>query len=209
MTTLTQRLGLKRHTTGDRFRIADYVDNWLVLDAAPGRHICTSATHPVTWDAAHIGRGIRETDTGLDWRWNGTVFVRESPKGDLGSADVVANAATASTAPVVAITTNVTVPAGDRPVMVHLSGPGVYSTVGLTRLYLFRGATQIQSWLSHGRLTGTADDQPRAISMSIRDTPGVGAQAYTLQFSAEAGYGGTSTLIAAAGTPLRLSVVEI
>jgi len=208
LTTLTQRLGLKRHTTGDKFKTQDYSDDQAILDGSPGRLICTSATQPV-WNSAHTGRMIFETDTTLSWWWDGALFQRLSPVGDLGSAQVTSNVATSSTALVVAVTTNVVLPRGNRPVMVCLSGPGVYSTVGLTRLALFRGATQIQSWLSHGQLTGLATDQPRVVALSIRDTPATGAQAYTLQFSAEVGYGGMSTLTAAATTPLRLSVVEI
>jgi len=202
-------LRLKRHTTADKYLIQDYTDNWNVLDANPGIFVCTSTTNPTTWTTADLGRMIHETDTGLVWRWDGSRFLRLYAVGDLGSAQITEPVQTTSTSLVDAVTLDVTVPRGDRAVMVYLSGPGVYNTNGLTRLALFRGATQIQSWLSHGRLTGEATDQPRPISMSIRDTPAAGPTTYSLRYSAEVGYAGTSHLQAAIDAPLRLSVVEI
>lgn len=208
MSTLTQRLRLKRWTTASKWRNADLVSNWGILDAAPGLFTCTSSTHP-TWDASQEGRWIDERDTGLTWRWNGTGFERTGPVGDLGDDEITSQVQTSSTALQTALTANVTVPEGGRSVRVSVAGPGVYSTVGLTRLALFRDSTQIMSWLSHGQLSGTATDQPRPLMMQVKDSPTAGAHTYTLQYSAEVGYGGTSTLQAETDAPLRLDVVEV
>ena len=45
--------------------------------------------------------------------------------------------------------------------------------------------------------------------LPVRDTPGAGAQEYTLRYSTEIGFGGTSTLMAAASRPLRIFAVEV
>lgn len=210
MPTLTQRLRLKKHTTGDTYRIQDYTDNWNILDANPGTFLCTEATFPTSWDGADAGRLIHETDTGLLWRWNGTEAVRVFPVGDLGLTELTApSPGTSSTTPQVALSLEVDVPRGGRSVLVNVNGPGVYSTNGLARLALFRDSTQIQSWLSHGRLSGDATDQPRPISMAVRDTPSAGTVTYTFRYAAETGYAGTVTLQGALDQPLQLSVVEV
>lgn len=211
MTTPTPRLGLKIFTTADQFKVQDWDDNANVLDGAPGLLLCTSTTHPTTWTAAQNGMLILETDTGLVWRYtSGTTFVRQYASGKLGLTKVTAAVNTSATTLQTAVSVAVTVPAGNRSIEVRASGPGVYSTVDLTRLAIFRDGTQLQSWLSHGTLTGTASAQPRPVSMTvIDDSVTAGAHTYTLQYAAEPGYGGTSTLQAAATTPLMLSVVEI
>ena len=209
MTTLSARLGLKKSTTADRFRIAEYAENWGVLDNYPGVFICASTSRPTTWTAAHTGMLIQETDTGLIWRWSGTAFVRSAGSGLLLNVTRTADLATVSTSLVVALTAAVTVPAGNRPMQVMVSGPGVYNTIGLTRLALFRGATPIQSWLSQGRTGATYDLQPRPVALSLIDVPPAGAVSYTLQFSAEVGFGGTSTLQSAVNNPLGLAIVEL
>jgi len=71
MSTLTPRLQLKRPDGADAFKRQDFVDNWNLLDAAPGLHICTSTSRP-TWAAAHAGRTILETDTKREVLWTGT-----------------------------------------------------------------------------------------------------------------------------------------
>jgi hypothetical protein len=207
---LSTRLGLKRHTTADRFHIQDYADNWDTLDAAPGLHICTSTSRPTTWGAGQTGRRIGETDTGLVWRWTGTGWTRQSGSGLLLRSARTTDFATSSTSLVVVQSAAVTIPDGNRPVLITVSGPGVYNTVGLTALALFRGATQLQAWQSQGRLAATYDAQPRPLMMSVIDpAPTLGAQSYSLQASAVVGFGGTSTIQASTNAPLALSVVEL
>lgn len=103
-----------------------------------------------------------------------------------------------------------TVPPGGRALLITASGPGVYNTVGLTSLALFRGATQLQAWQSQGRLAATYDAQPRPVMMTVIDeTPALGAQTYTLQAAAVVGFGGTSTVQASTNAPLAITVVEL
>jgi hypothetical protein len=72
MASFTPRMALKRNDGSDPFSRQDFVDNWNKIDAAPGKHICTSTSRPTTWGAAHAGREIIETDTGRTLTWNGT-----------------------------------------------------------------------------------------------------------------------------------------
>ena len=208
MSTLSQRLGLKQHTLGDNFRIADYADNWDRLDDFPGVYPCLSTARP-TWAAGQAGMLISETDTGLLWRWTGAAWARVSPAGLLGKTTATANFATSSTSAVTAITTAVTVPAGNRSVLLIAEAGGVASTVGITRLSLWRDATQIQSWLQEGSAGAGASAQPQPLDKTLVDTPAAGAITYTLRIAAEIGFGGTSTLVATSTSPMSLSVVEV
>lgn len=210
MTTLSTRLGLKKHTTADQFHIADYAGNWQILDGSPGVFVCTSSTRPATWTSDHNGMLISETDTGLLWRWNGTAFVRFYGKGLLGEASRTTDASTSSTTEITILTAATTIPAGGRSVLVTVAGPGVYNTAGVTRMWLYRGATEIQSWLQRGYVGGTWDRQPEPASLVQPDTPPTaGALSYTLRFAAEPGFAGTSTLMASTNRPLTLRVVEV
>ena len=74
MPTYTPRLGLKRPEASDSFLRQDFVDNWNILEAAPGVYPCTSATKP-TWDANKAGRTIYETDTHTMRYWSGSAWV--------------------------------------------------------------------------------------------------------------------------------------
>lgn len=207
MPTQTSRLGLTRHTTGDNFKIADYAGNWGRLDEFPGYYPCTSTTRP-TWASAQAGMLIVETDTGLIWRWTGSAWARQAPVGLLGRSTRTTDISTSSTALVTALTTTVTVPAGGRSVLVVAEGGGVYSTVGITRIALLRGATTLASWLHKGAIGGGAE-QPTPLAFTTVDAPPAGSNAYTLQFSAEVGIGGTSTLQGNATTDMALAVVEV
>lgn len=211
MTVLTSRLNLVKWVTGDRFKKAELAGNWDKIDAAPGTQIVGSRSEITTWTSAQNGRRIIETSTGLEWYWDGTAFKRTAPVGHLGTHKVTGPgpSTTSTDLSFIAATVDVVVPAGGRSVEVIVSGSGVHSTVDLSRLAIWRGSTQIQSWLSHGVLSGSASSQPRPVSMVLRDDPPAGSVTYTLRLAAEPGYGGTSTLMATADTPLSLSIVEV
>jgi len=74
MSTFTPRLQLKRHDGSDPFLRQDFVDNFNKIDAAPGSHVCTSASRPL-WGAAQANRLIFETDTRSQWSWSGTAWL--------------------------------------------------------------------------------------------------------------------------------------
>lgn len=64
MSSQSPHLGLKVPDGSDPFLRQDFVDNYGILDGAPGVFLCTSTTHPTTWGDNQVGRLICETDTG-------------------------------------------------------------------------------------------------------------------------------------------------
>src|SRR3954452_20373739 len=80
MPTPTTRMGLLKPTTADPFSTADLAANWQKIDDSPGTYVCTSTTRP-PWGAAQRGRKIHETDTLLNWTWDGANFQRDAPRG--------------------------------------------------------------------------------------------------------------------------------
>lgn len=208
MTTLSARLGLKRHTTADDFHIADYFGNWGILDQYPGQFVCTSVTRP-TWASAQAGQSIYETDTELVWRWNGTAWVRPTGKGFLARAVVTSDVVNTTSTYATGVTVNATVPAGSRRVQVTVEAPSVTSTASFTELAIFRDATQLTSWANKGGVGATVQDQDEPEFVTVIDGPSAGTYAYVLKFRANSGYGGTSTLKATPTRPIAISVVEI
>lgn len=208
MPTQTDRLGLIRHTTADRYRVQDYTDNWNLLDSYPGVYLCESNNWPTTWGAPQRGLLMMNPDTGLPWRWDGSQFLRMGPKGWLASNERTVDLSNTSTAYAVAVQATVTIAAGNRPVLLVVEGPGVASTVGLTGFGLFRGTTVVQEWEVSGG-TGTGVDRPPPLSFIALDVPVAGSVTYSLQFRAVPGFGGTSTVKAnGPNGPLALHVIE-
>lgn len=76
MSTLSPRLGLKRPDDTDPFVTQDFVDNYNILDAAPGIHVCTSTTRP-TWGSGQAGRVIFVTDWKQLQYWSGSAWQDE------------------------------------------------------------------------------------------------------------------------------------
>lgn len=73
MSTLTSRMSLKKPDGPDPFDLADFVDNWDKIDAAPGVYICTSSTRP-SWGVDQAGRVILETNTRRRLLWTGSAW---------------------------------------------------------------------------------------------------------------------------------------
>ena len=209
---LTTRLLLNKHTLGDQFRVADYAENWDLLDGTPGILVCADAAARATASASfgtnQAGRFAIDLDTGLTYRWDGTQWLRSFGKGLLGSGERTTDFATTSSSYVVATSVSAVVPANPRPLLIVVEGPGAASTVGLTEVAVFRDATEIQAWPEKGGNSASAAAYPTPISMTLKDAPVAGTYTYSIQCRVT-GYGGTSTLKAAATTPLAIHVVEI
>ncbi len=130
MSDTSPRLGLNLPVTIDDFSTAVIRSNWEKIDAAPGCHIGTSAERAaLSWGAGQIGRSFYETNTGLEWVWQGgsTGWVRKAGTGLLKTAggqpafvervtDFTTNSLTFF---VVTSITGVVIPAGNRPIKVE------------------------------------------------------------------------------------------
>ncbi len=206
----TPRLGLASISSDSPIDSDALGGNFDAIDAAPGALICTSSTRPVGWGANQNGRLILESDTGLLWRWDNGAgqFVRMHGKGILGSNNRTSNISTNSTGFAVVVSQTIAIPAGGRPVIVGCSVPAVQSDVGLTNLALYRDTTKLTDWLVPGSTGSLAAEQEPCGSNMVLDTPLVGSYAYSLQFRAVTGYGGTSTLLASATAPIQIWVDE-
>lgn len=152
---------------------------------------------------------IYETDTKLLWNWTGSSWTRISPKGFLGTAERLSDLATTSTTYQVAVTLNVTVPQGDRRIMVVIECAQVTNTLGLTEFAIFRGATQLTNYFNKGNVGAGAANYPEPANYTLIDSPASGVNTYSLQFRTVVGFGGTSTIKANSNSRTALTVVEV
>ena len=174
------------------------------------------------WGSAHIGMRIWETDRNLQWRWNGTAFVRIHPVGMLGQSQLATTFSTSATSATPAHSVTVTVPpthAGSTTKRIKCSASwrqvdnGDATTGGLTVVTLRRqpGAAVLQRVEAPGRPNSAIDPALRGRGGSIfgMDDYAVGAATYELCINADATIGGTSTLRASATDPVSILVEEV
>jgi hypothetical protein len=66
-------LGLKLSDESDPFQLADFIQNWELLDTSPGTFICSSTSRP-SWNSSQAGRLIFMTDLKQVAYWSGTAW---------------------------------------------------------------------------------------------------------------------------------------
>ena len=203
----TQRLRLNNPGSSDPFLVSDLTENWNVLDAHPGVHICTLATRP-TWGAAQDGQLIYETDRSLYWYWKWTsgsgAFLRFAPVGLLGRTVYTTGnvTSTSATVPTTVTSVAVTPKAGGRSVRIDAgwyavstntaNAPGIFS--------LYRGSTFLLSFRC---------DLGAGGSMTFYEVPpSTSSTTYSLRLSTAVN-GQISTLICSASFPAFISVTEV
>lgn len=218
---LSARLGLKRPLAGHGFSRQEWFDNLTILDQYPGRYVCTSTTRPTTWGVAQNGQYIFETDTQLAWKWNGAAFQRSGPVGLLATpVEITADFSTASSAPQVAISAPVTIPAttvGSTAKRIRIDGccyaveNGTSTTLGVAELSITRDGTVIKVMRVRGRPSTAANplDWGGGHTIVAYDNPSAGAHTYALCLNSIAAVGGTSVLKASATQVAILAVVEV
>lgn len=217
----TPRLGLKRPLPGHGFSKQEYYDNLTLLDALPGITICTSSSRPTTWAAANEGQFIWETDKDLIWRWDGSQFMRVSPVGLLGTAELATAFNTAATSAQTALSCAVTVPAtspGSTAKRIRVEASwyaldnGTSTTLGVCEVSLRRdpGDVLIRKMRHIGRPDTAADPTQWGGGGTIVgfDAPSAGSTTYRLCINSIATVGGTSTLRADISNPAFISVEE-
>ena len=221
MASFSPRLNLKRPVIGDPHVTQDHYDNLTLLDGFPGLYICTSGTRPAGWGAAHSGMRIWETDTSLEWYWNGTAFRRINPLGLLGDpAELAADFPTAATSATTALTTTVTVPvtnSGSTTKRIRVSASfygldnGTGTTFGACEVSLYRDSTALKTVLWRGRpttATSPLDWGPGGTIEAYDATP-AGSQTFTLRVNSLSSVGGTTTLRASPTQKATLAVEEV
>lgn len=212
MSSVSTFLRLVVPARSDQFSTQDIADNWGKIDSAPGVYICTSTSRP-TWTAAQAGRLIIETDTGLEWRWTGTQFVRlhgtgllKTSSGAWATASASAPATTSGT-PVIAVPLpNVVVPAGNRPLRIDVEWGAVDNSTYAAYGHIFRSVvansgTRDRDW---SFIPGSTGPGTRAGgTMTARIPDGLAAGTYNWSFQFNSPNGGLTTL----STP-TISVTE-
>lgn len=193
MPIIEPRYGIEKPLVSDAFSTQTISDNYDRIAAKPGIHICTASTRPSDWDSNHLGMMIYETDSGLEWRWNGSAFVRSGPVGSLGYG-IRTLSVTLGTSDEVIVALNVTVPPGDRPVVVtaswaELSGPAWVS--------VYRGVQEVQR--------ASCDGDGGTLSI-FDNNPDAGSLNYELRMRAKSG---SVELTALASRPAFLHAVEV
>jgi hypothetical protein len=217
MATPSTKLGISIFSTADQFSTAAYNANWQALDNSPGILICTSTTRPV-WGVNQTGMRIFETDTGLNWLWNGTAWVRMGGTGNLGRTTRTTNVGTTSTwtppgtgTLAAALTLSVHPPNGNRLLMVVVELPEVGNPNGLSYIAIQRDSAILTSfpvWTSQQMGSGNSGNAGTRASYVTFDTPNEATAVYGLFFAAATVTGGTTTLVAVPTRPIGLTVVE-
>jgi hypothetical protein len=210
MSTKSQHLNLNVPTGADAFRTEDLADNWGKLDQYPGTFICTSLTRP-TWGSAQAGMRIWETDTNLEWRFNGSQFVRIYPVGLLGRQGRTSDFGTANLTADPVVTVPVFYPAGGRWVEIECGWSLAENTAGQMMASLWRDNTQLDEWVINGR-TGATNfyEKGQGGSRTIFDLPTqFGNMQYSFRIRSISGTGGTSTIRASTTSPAYVSASEV
>lgn len=223
VTSPSPRMGLLIPQPQDQFSTALYQTNFQILDSAPGAYICTSTTRPPigtasgSWWTAQKGRKIIETDTGLEWMFDGTKFVRLSAVGLLKTSsggwaigEKPSDFTTTSQTYVQAVTlSNVVVPAGNRPIRVEVAYNNLKSSDGFV-LAIFRsnannsGPKQVE-W---GAGTTGQTFAGGGTFFSV-ERNGLAAGTYNFSVQAKSNSGQQITIAGDATTPITIQAIEM
>jgi hypothetical protein len=217
MTTPSPKLALALPTVADPFSTADLKANYEKIDAAPGAYICTSTTRP-TWAAGQAGRKIIETDTLLEWVWDGDEWKRLAGIGLLKKNDgtfaigerTTDFSTTSNTFVKVVTVTDVVVPAGNRPIRVDLGWFRARNPDGNFLGAIFRSDTNNSGPKQVTWQFGTTGSDANAgggTFWSI-ERNGLAAGTYNFSFQITAPTG-TSRIDATTGTPTTIAVSEM
>ena len=184
MSTLTTRLGLKRPDDTDPFQTQDFVDNYNLLDAAPGVHVCTSATRP-SWSAAQAGRTVFLTDWKCFQYWDGSAWQNERAAAGMFSGGAVFDATMSKNAVSTYNLVNFTTPRScSLAVMMNVTAScdSRFSQSVYGRIVFDGGDTLLGGYSDVMRFTGNADDtsSDAIMTMTMLGLVNVSAGAHTL-----------------------------
>lgn len=209
MSTSTARLGLLKPDRTDQFLTSDIANNWAKIDQYPGYYVCASSARP-TWGTGQAGMWISETDTGLLWRWTGSVWVRGYPSGRLKTTAGAYSYATrggslfsttSTTVYVVALSVlNVVVPDGVRPLRIEATWDNAVNSAGYFFALVARSATAGGTTVGTVRQVAAGEGGSHA----VEEPSGLATGTYSYSYQVKAVAGGTAQL-----SGLTLSVTEV
>lgn len=234
MSSISPRLGLNLPDTIDDFSTDVLKANWQAIDDAPGTFICTSAERlALSWGAGRIGRKVYETNTGLEWVWQGSTlgWARAASSGMLKlagggvasatrSTEFLSTAASPTWAVIISLT-GVVIPAGNRPLLLNFfrdldqayGGASPTNSNG-TEFYLrfFRssvaGSTPIGWQWYAGSESGGSGNFVRGGSDSLILPSGIAAGTYNFSVQAQIPVGVTTPHIRIAN-PITFEILEL
>lgn len=201
MTTLSQRLRLKRHTIADLFDVADLTDNWNRLDAYPGVYVCDSTSMP-TWEPDQAGLLLWQQDKQVMLSWSGTAFAQRYGRGLLDTNIRTTDLVTTSTVFVVAAQASVPALAHGRSLLVVVDAPRVTNTAGIAGCAIYEGSNPLIDWPSG--LPASAGQRAAPYSFIV-PPPAAGTILYSFRVRSDPSYGGTTTVVA----HCSISVIEV
>ena len=227
MTTPSRYLGLAVPTRDDQFSTADLAANWGKIDEAPGTLVCTSSTRP-TWGSSQAGRRIYETDSDLEWIWDGTAFQRAAPKGLLKKTNgewAIAERTTSFSSMTVSEmlvlgVNDVVVPPGRRTLMIQVVWSRAYNSNGYFYGRIMRSSTPsasgqgtiVRGW----SITGDYSEAREGAgggggTVYALETNGLapGIYSWSFQIALSASILGTATVQGNPTSPTEISVMEI
>lgn len=218
MTTPSPKLQLAVPSQVDPFSTDDLAANWGKIDAAPGSFICTSTTRPV-WTSAQAGRKILETNTGLEWWWDGDEWKRLAAIGLLKKVDgtfAIGERTTdfsTGSATYVKVTsvTSVVVPDGHRPIRVEVSWLNAGNASGGFNGAIFRSNTNNSGpnmGIKPFGVPAGGDAKIGGDDMWAIERNGLNPGNYDFSFQINAP-AGNSTIYASATTPCSITVIEL
>ena len=182
-----------KEATSDNYLTNDFITNWNLLDASPGIFIGTATVVNAkvsTWGSNQTGFEIYETDSGLEFRWNGSALIRTGPAGLLGTNQTTSTqTATSGTSPKILVSETITVPATPRTVKIIGFIPSVSNPTTNTTLAIVRDSTTllqqivvpVTTWRAAGGTTNA--DYPQSKYLVVYDTPTAGSHTYAIKAS--------------------------
>jgi hypothetical protein len=211
VTTPSTHLRLPKPSTSDAFNTAQLAQIYDLLDAKPGRHICTSGTRPNDWGTNQTGMTIIETDTFLEWVWVGDHFERTWPVGELNMTERTTDFTTANTAAQTALSCSVDVPDGGRSIHVVYQAALIDADNGRQAISLWRDTTQLREWSVRGKPPPAAvmDQGEGRSGILMDDGAAGGSHTYHLKTRAIPGIDGTVYLRASVDNPLKMHIAEV
>jgi hypothetical protein len=211
MPTYSTYLNLKLNVGSDPFLLSDFVNNWSILDGAPGHFICTSLTRPA-WGAAQAGRLIFMTDLKQTSFWDGAAWQDLRNSAPVFAAGVFLNASMArNTSPVFTVLSFTT----PRPCALSLFLTATYNCSNqnnqdLWQSLAFDGAKVTGfGYREQVRFSGNASDSGALAgdtAMTLAVIPSVAAGSHTAGIVVDMGTYSTSATLVGAKVLAMISV---